>query len=194
MSQNNVGRRPNATAGEILRCAQDDSTPSTIAYPLSPQPSPLTTGPSSLAPRPWLLRRADQAFLAALLLSTLAAVCIWRLVQGGWQQRLIEIDQAQALKARFQVDINTASRPELLQLPGIGDTLVQRIIESRQKDGPFTKQDDLLRIRGIGNNIMERIRPYLLLLPSDQPPEVGSKLPTPHQSLSTPHQPLSTTH
>ncbi len=81
---------------------------------------------------------------------------------------MIEVDQAQSGEIRFQVDINAADLPELLQLPGIGQKRAQRIIESRQTEGPYAKQDDLLRLRGIGPIIMENLRPYLLPLPEDK--------------------------
>ncbi len=81
---------------------------------------------------------------------------------------MVEADQAQRRVANFQVDINTANRPELIQLPGIGDTLAQRIIETRQTTGPFVELDDLRKVKGIGPKIMERIRPYLLPLPKDK--------------------------
>jgi competence protein ComEA len=85
----------------------------------------------------------------------------WWIAHGGWQGKLIEIDRAEPLTARFEVDINTADWPELMQLPGVGQTLAQRIVESRQADGPFADHDDLRRVRGIGPRTFEQIRPYL---------------------------------
>jgi competence protein ComEA len=83
---------------------------------------------------------------------------------------MVEADQAQRHTANFQLDINTADLPELTQLPGIGDTLAQRIIETRQTAGPFAELDDLRNVKGIGPKIMERIRPYLLPLPKVKKP------------------------
>jgi len=109
----------------------------------------------------WLLRRADQAAVAVLVLAGLGATIGWWLSQGGWQGRLIEVEQAEPRTASFQVDINQADWPELIQLPGIGETRARRIIESRQTDGPFVNHDDLMRVRGIGPRTLERVRPYL---------------------------------
>ena len=117
-------------------------------------------------PRPrWLLRRADQAAVAALVTVALAAMVGWWVVHGGWRGRLIEIDRADPLAVRFEVDINTADWPELMQLPGIGPRLAHRIVESRQTAGPFADQDDLRRVRGIGPKTLEQIRPYLHAMP-----------------------------
>jgi competence protein ComEA len=109
----------------------------------------------------WLLRRADQAAVAVLVATALAAMAGWWLAAGGWRGQLIEIDRAEPLAARFEVDVNTADLPELMQLPGIGEKMADRIIESRKTVGPFASHDDLRRVRGIGPKTLEQIRPYL---------------------------------
>jgi len=114
-------------------------------------------------PIPWLLRRADQAAVAVLVVGALLGIGGWWISHGGG--RLIEIDRAESLSARFEVDINAADWPELMQLPGIGETLSQRIVESRKMSGPFVDHDDLRRVRGIGPKTMEQIRPYLRPMP-----------------------------
>lgn len=109
----------------------------------------------------WRLRRADQAAVAVLVLAGLAATIGWWAAQGGWQGRLIELEQAEPRTASFQVDLNQADWPELIQLPGIGPTLARRIVEFRQTDGPFVNHDDLARVRGIGPKTLEQVRRYL---------------------------------
>jgi competence protein ComEA len=124
--------------------------------------------PSPLKPSPWLLRRADQSVVAVLVLLALAAIGGWWISSGGLGNRLAEADQAKQRTARFQVDINTADEPELNQLPGIGDKLAGRIIETRKTAGPFAEPDDLRNVKSIGPKTMERIRPYLLPLPKEK--------------------------
>ena len=113
----------------------------------------------------WLLRRADQVTVAVLVLAGLGATVGWWVSQGGWQGRLIEVERAEPRTARFQVDLNTADWPELVQLPGIGPILARRIVESRQTDGPFLDHEDLQRVRGIGPKTLETIQPYLRPMP-----------------------------
>jgi competence protein ComEA len=113
----------------------------------------------------WLLRRVDQTAVAGLALVSLAAIGTWIFLQGSMSRRMIEADRVELQSVRFQVDINRAEVPELLQLPGIGEVLAARIIESRQKDGPFAEPADLRRVRGIGPKIFERLRPFLLPMP-----------------------------
>ena len=48
------------------------------------------------------------------------------------------------------VNINTASASELEALPGVGAKTAARIVEYRQKNGPFKKVEELMNVRGIG--------------------------------------------
>ncbi len=77
----------------------------------------------------------------------------------------MELERAEVKTARFEVDINTADWPELLQLPQIGETLAKRIVDSRRTSGPFRDQRDLMRIRGIGPKTFDTIKPYLRPMP-----------------------------
>lgn len=113
----------------------------------------------------WLLRRADQAGVAVLVSAGLVAMIGWWISHGGCRGRLIEVEHAQPQTARFEVDINTADWPELVQLPDIGEVLARRIVESRQTDGPYLDHEDLKRVRGIGPKTLEQIRPYLRPMP-----------------------------
>jgi len=110
---------------------------------------------------PWILRRADQAGVAVLVLLALLATVGWWIRQGGLRGSVVEFERAEPQVAEFEVDINSADWPELLQLPSIGETLARRIVESRQKDGPFLDHKDIRRVRGIGPKTLETIRPYL---------------------------------
>ena len=119
-------------------------------------------------PRPtphWLLRRAS---VAALVLLALASIGGWWVAHGGCRGRLVEIDRAEPLTAEFQLDLNEADWPELVQLPGIGETLARRIVESRDRDGRFLDHEDLERVRGIGPKTLDRIRPYLRPMPQHE--------------------------
>jgi competence protein ComEA len=56
------------------------------------------------------------------------------------------IDGTAPPPAGFTIDPNTASRDELMRLPGVGETLANRIIEHR----PYKRAVDLLEVDGIG--------------------------------------------
>jgi competence protein ComEA len=55
------------------------------------------------------------------------------------------------------VNINTASAEELERLPGIGPALASRIIEHRQKHGPFKRPQDIVIVRGMSAKLYRRI-------------------------------------
>jgi competence protein ComEA len=63
--------------------------------------------------------------------------------------------------AEPRVDINTASVTELTALPGVGDALAQRIVEYREKQGPFTAPEQLMNVRGIGEKSFAKLRDRL---------------------------------
>lgn len=65
------------------------------------------------------------------------------------------------------ININSAPKAELLRLPGIGESYAARIVEYRQKSGPFASIEDLLKVRGIGPKRLRRIRPFVTVGYSD---------------------------
>jgi len=65
------------------------------------------------------------------------------------------------INAEGKLNINTASVQELTALNGIGEVLAQRIVEYREKNGPYHDTSALLNISGIGptklNDIINQI-------------------------------------
>ena len=57
-----------------------------------------------------------------------------------------------------KVNINAATADQLTALPGIGPSYAQRIVEYREKNGPFKKVEDLLNVTGIGEKTFEKIK------------------------------------
>jgi len=62
-----------------------------------------------------------------------------------------------------KMNINTAKAPELEDLPGIGPSLAQEIIEYRQRNGPFSSIEDLLNVSGIGPAKLEQIKDLIVV-------------------------------
>ena len=55
------------------------------------------------------------------------------------------------------VNINSASKEELMTLKGIGETTAEAIIEYR-KENKFTKIEDIKNVKGIGDKKFESIK------------------------------------
>lgn len=60
-----------------------------------------------------------------------------------------------------KLNINAATAEDLTLLPGIGDTLADRIISYRENNGPFTAVEDLLNVKGIGSASFSKFAEYI---------------------------------
>ncbi len=63
-------------------------------------------------------------------------------------------------KADSKVNINTASKDELMKLPGVGESTAEAILEERKK-GKFKSIQDLKRISGIGDKKFEKLQSHI---------------------------------
>jgi competence ComEA-like helix-hairpin-helix protein len=61
------------------------------------------------------------------------------------------------------INLNSASAAELQQVPGIGPSTADKILEMRKSYGAFKSVDDLLAIKGIGPKRLEKMRKYLTI-------------------------------
>jgi len=60
-------------------------------------------------------------------------------------------------RSSVPIDINLATKEELVRLDGIGPQLAERIVQAR----PFVSYDDLSRVPGIGSATIQRLKPQL---------------------------------
>ncbi len=65
---------------------------------------------------------------------------------------LVSVSLAQEAE---KININKASAVELTQLKRIGPKLSERIVEYREKHGPFERPEDIMQVRGIGPKTFE---------------------------------------
>jgi competence protein ComEA len=64
-------------------------------------------------------------------------------------------------KPTVQVNLNTATVADLQQLPGVGAKVAARIVDYRQKQGPFKRIEELMNIQGIGEKSFLKLRPQI---------------------------------
>jgi competence protein ComEA len=57
-----------------------------------------------------------------------------------------------------RININAAPAKELEALPGIGKGLAERIVEHREKYGPFRRAEHLMMVRGISETRFRALR------------------------------------
>ena len=69
-------------------------------------------------------------------------------------------NDAQDLDA-YRLDINTATKQQLMELPGIGEVIAQRIFDYRTTNGAFKSVDDLLHVEGIGEKKLNAILEFI---------------------------------
>lgn len=60
-----------------------------------------------------------------------------------------------------RVNLNTATREQLVALPGIGTVTAERILMYREQTGPFRSIDDLRKVRGISARKLEQLKPLV---------------------------------
>ena len=116
----------------------------------------------------------------------IAALC-GSLFQAIWLSRLLQPEAGRDAQANgrrpwvepagrdrplIQIDLNRARARELTLLPGVGPVLARRIVENRNRLGPFESVDALARVDGIGEKTIEGIR-QIGYVDWDPPPGTG---------------------
>lgn len=69
----------------------------------------------------------------------------------------------QAAPTVFPININTAPKETLMQLPGIGEVKAQAIIDYRNQNGPFTSLEQIQEVSGIGPATFEKLKDLITI-------------------------------
>ena len=62
-----------------------------------------------------------------------------------------------------KVNINTASKEELMKIPTVGETRAESIIAYRKKHGAFSEISDIKRVSGIKDGVFDKIKDYIVV-------------------------------
>ena len=73
------------------------------------------------------------------------------------------MDEADAQVSQARLNINEATKEQLIDLPGIGDKLATRIVDRRTHGGKFKSIEELRDIKGITEKRLEKIKPLISL-------------------------------
>lgn len=87
-----------------------------------------------------------------LLLSLLA----WLPAAPAWPAQAAS--QQEPAVSGEKININSASKAELMKLKGIGPAVADKIIEYRNSHGPFKKPEDIRKVKGVGKGLWEQNR------------------------------------
>ena len=71
--------------------------------------------------------------------------------------RAPEAEPVTAETEEGRIDLNTADADELTELPGIGQTLAERIIAYREQYGGFSAAEQIMDVPGIGRATYEKL-------------------------------------
>lgn len=151
-------------------------------YFLRPQPTaappvPMAAAPSSSAQivvsvvgevnQPGLATLAPGARVADALSATGGARNPADLVTLNQAQLVTDGQQivvgAVAPSAQGKVSLNSATAKQLTELPGVGEATAAAIVTYREKNGPFSKVEDLEKVPGIGPAKLAKIKDEVTL-------------------------------
>ncbi len=62
-----------------------------------------------------------------------------------------------------KININTASKEELMRIPGIGEAKAKAILNYREKQGDFSSLEELMEIEGIKEGVFHKIKDYIAI-------------------------------
>ena len=62
------------------------------------------------------------------------------------------------------IDLNQATKEELMTIPGIGDAKAQLILDYRQDNGGFHTIEDVMNIRGIKQGLFQKMKDYITVM------------------------------
>jgi comEA protein len=105
--------------------------------------------------------KEDQMFRTALSILALSLVGVLAAAPPVAAQRKAAAEKPAA--PTQPVNINTATATDFEALPGVGPKLAARIVEYRQKNGPFKKVEDLMNVRGLGEKNFLKLKAQLTL-------------------------------
>lgn len=101
-------------------------------------------------------------------------ICLSVLTVGLWSVRFVlpapvftvenrktaiyNTENVPTYKGEGSININTATKEELCSLPGIGETIAERIISHREMYGAYLHPEAIMEVHGIGETLYGKIK------------------------------------
>jgi competence protein ComEA len=121
--------------------------------------------------------RVCDAFVAAKGLTPEAAKDYWnqaRVLRDGEMIYVPSIEEAKDREPESgigqntssnngKININTATKEELMTLPGIGESRALSIIAYRKEHGGFSSPEEIMEVSGIKEGMYEKMKEYIIV-------------------------------
>ncbi len=101
-----------------------------------------------------------EIFVLVILIAVLIALNI---VNYAKKENLKKNYTVLVEEIKVQISINDVDAGELEDLPGIGPSLANRIVEYRNTYAKFKNLENLKNVKGIGNKLFQKILPFIKL-------------------------------
>jgi competence protein ComEA len=152
----------------------------------TPPPVPVASSPPPVQPDVLAVWPRSAQLLMAFLVGVAATLLAVRAYQStNWSTRPTELQRG---VRTYRIDLNQATRAELLQVPGIGEILATRIDE-RRRQRPFGKVEELIEVPGIGPATLERVRPWVSVQTEEEEeptlPALAKPSPLPNSGMAS---------
>jgi competence protein ComEA len=103
-----------------------------------------------------------------LVATALIALCVPAFAQDGGKTKSAPKSAPATVVAKLKagqgtVNVNRADLAELVRVPGIGNSLAERILEYRKAHGKFADWKNLTEVKGIGEKKLARLKSFLSL-------------------------------
>jgi competence protein ComEA len=127
-------------------------------------PDTATPLPPPAARRSGLIARGEQLVLVLLALALVAGIAYRVADRYRLGDEPLEVVPPPD-GPTYRVNVNTADWITLAMVPGLGEKLAKRIVETRDaRPGKrFDKMEGLKEVRGIADKMLAKLRPYLVL-------------------------------
>lgn len=79
-------------------------------------------------------------------------------VEGVPYEPPVQVIVKEIVPEEMIINLNTATKEELMTLDGIGEVTAEKILEYRDKNNGFLTIDELTEVDGIGEGKLEKIR------------------------------------
>lgn len=75
----------------------------------------------------------------------------------------VDNQQTEGESSQTKLDLNTATREQLMTLPGIGESKADAILSYREEHGSFQKTEDLKKISGIKDGVFQKLKDLIMV-------------------------------